>query len=189
MFILDDFQEAIGEANLINGYELNTEIPEELEVSKQTLLEQKEFARGFSTNSVSNMVNGSAVLHQAWNGDVVNIRNQVDEPELFQYETCEEGVPVGTDFMAIPITAKSPGTAMLFMDWIIAPENAAQNVNWNGYPQPVEGAKQAFADLVKTEPSIDVDLVELEDSALEYRLDDPTARQLWTETFVEVKAA
>jgi spermidine/putrescine transport system substrate-binding protein len=98
-------------------------------------------------------------------------------------------VPVGTDFMAIPITAKSPGTAMLFMDWIISPENSAQNVMWNGYPQPVEGAQQAFAELVKTEPSIDVDLVALEDTALEYRLDDPTARQVWTETFVEVKAA
>ncbi len=38
MFILDDFQEAIGEANLINGWDLNTADPNELEVSKQTLL-------------------------------------------------------------------------------------------------------------------------------------------------------
>ena len=109
MFILDDFQEAIGEANLINGFDLNTEIPEELEVSKATLLEQKELARGFSTNSVQNLVSGSAVIHQAWNGDIVNVRNQVDEPELYQYETCEEGVPVGTDFMCIPVNARCPG--------------------------------------------------------------------------------
>ncbi len=77
---------------------------------------------------------------------------------------------------------------MLFMDWIIDPENSARNVQWNGYPQPVEGGKQAFAELVKEAPSIDVDLEALEDSALEYRLDDPEARQLWTETFTEVKA-
>lgn len=189
MFILDDFQEAIGEANLINGFDLNTEDADELETSKATLLEQKENARGFSTNSVTNLVSGAAVLHQAWNGDIVNVRNQVDEPELFHYETCSEGVPVGTDFMCIPISSKSPGTAMLFMDWIITPENAAQNVNWNGYPQPVEGGKQAFAELVKTEPSIDVDLTQLEDSALEYRLDDSEARRLWTDVFTEVKAA
>ena len=189
MFILDDFQEAIGEANLINGFDLNTEDPEEIEVSKATLLEQKENARGFSTNSVQNLVSGSAVMHQAWNGDIVNVRNQVDEPELFQYETCSEGVPVGTDFMCIPITSKSPGTAMLFMDWIIDPENSAQNVRWNGYPAPVEGGKQAFAELVKDAPEIDVDLEALEDSALEYRLDDPDARRLWTDTFTEVKAS
>jgi spermidine/putrescine transport system substrate-binding protein len=189
MFILDDFQEAIGEANLIHGWELNTEDENELEISKETLLEQKENARGFSTNSVQNLVNGTAVLHQAWNGDVVNVRNQVDQPELYSYETCTEGVPVGTDLMCIPSTARSPGTALMFMDWIIEPDNAFRNVMWNGYPQPVEGGQQAFADLVKEEPSIDVDLQALENSALEYRLDSPEARQLWTQIFTEVKAS
>ena len=189
MFILDDFQEAIGEANLIHGWELNTEDENELEVSKETLLAQKENARGFSTNSVQNLVSGTAVLHQAWNGDIVNVRNQVDEPELYRYETCDEGVPVGSDLMCIPATARSPGTAMMFMDWIIQPEHAARNVRWNGYPQPVEGGLQAFAELVKEEPSIDVNLEELENSALEYRLDSPEARQLWTQIFTEVKAS
>jgi spermidine/putrescine transport system substrate-binding protein len=187
MFILDDFQEAIGEANLINGFYLNTEEPDQLETSKETLLEQKEFARGFSTNSVQNLVSGQAVIHQAWNGDIVNVRNQVDDPSLYKYETCKEGVPVGSDTMAIPINARSPGTAMLFMDWILTPENAYRNVNWNGYPQPVEGGSQAFAELTAEEPSIDVDLDELANGE-EYRLDDPEARQLWTETFTEVKA-
>ena len=189
MFILDDFQEAIGEANLINGFDLNTPDAAELEASKETLLAQKENARGFSTNSVQNLASGTAVLHQAWNGDLMNVRRQVDDPENYKYETCSEGVPVGTDLMAIPVTARSPGTAMLFMDWMIDPDNAAQNVRWNGYPQPVEGGQQAFAELAKEEPSIDVDLEALEDTALEYRLDDPAARQLWTSIFTEVKAA
>ncbi len=187
MFILDDFQEAIGEANLINGFELNTPDENELEIAKETLLAQKENARGFSTNSVQNLVSGTAVLHQAWNGDIVNVRNQVDEPELYKYETCSEGVPVGTDLMCIPSTARSPGTALLFIDWILEPDNAARNVMWNGYPQPVEGGRQAFADLVKDEPSIDVDLTALSNSALEYRLDDPETRQLWTQVYTEVK--
>lgn len=188
MFILDDFQEAIGEANLINGFYLNTTEPDEIETSKQTLLEQKQNARGFSTNSVQNLVSGTAVLHQAWNGDIVNVRNQVDDPSLYKYQTCKEGVPVGTDAMSIPINARSPGTALMFIDWILTPENAYRNVNWNGYPQPVEGGKQAFAELTAEEPSIDVDLDELANGD-EFRLDDPEARQLWTETFTEVKAS
>ena len=188
MFILDDFQEAIGEANLLNGFYLNTEEPDELETSKETLLEQKENARGFSTNSVQNLVSGQAVLHQAWNGDITNVRNQVDDPELYRYETCKEGVPVGSDTMSIPINARSPGTAMMFMDWIISPEASARNVAWNGYPQPCDGAKEEFAKLVKDEPSIDVNIDEIANGE-EYRLDDPEARQLWTETFTEVKAS
>jgi len=189
MFILDDFQEAIGEANLINGFNLNTTDPNELEISKETLLGQLEFARGISTNSTQNLVNGTAAIHQAWNGDIVNVRNQVDNPEVFQYETCEEGVPVGTDLMCIPVTARSPGTALKFIDWIIQPDNAARNVNWNGYPQPVDGGQEAFAELVKTAPSIDVDLEQLGEGGLEYRLEDPDDRRLWTNVWTEVKAS
>jgi hypothetical protein len=59
---------------------------------------------------------------------------------------------------------------------------------WNGYPQPVEGGREAFAELVKEEPSIDVNLEQLEDGALEYRLDDPDDRALWTQIWTEVKA-
>ena len=97
-------------------------------------------------------------------------------------------MPVGTDLMCIPINARTPGTAMLFIDWILEPEHAARTCDWNGYPQPVDGGQEAFAELVKDEPSIDVNLESLEDSALEYGLEDPEARQLWTETFTEVKA-
>ncbi len=188
MFILDDFQEAIGQANLLNGWDLNTTDPGELEASKETLNAQKEFARGFSTNSTQNLVNGTAAIHQAWNGDIVNVRNQVDDPENYRYETCSEGVPVGTDLMCVPVTARSPGTALMFMDWILQPDNAARNVMWNGYPQPVDGGREAFAELVKEEPSIDVKLEELGDGGMEYRLDDADDRRLWNQVWTEVKA-
>jgi spermidine/putrescine transport system substrate-binding protein len=188
MFILDDYEEAIGEANMLNGFDINTGDPDELETSKNTLLEQKANARGFSTNSVQNLVSGAAVLHQAWNGDIVNVRNQVDDPELYRYETCSEGVPVGTDLMCIPVNARSPGTAMLFIDWLLEPEHSAQNVAWNGYPMPCEGGKQEFAKLVKDEPSIDVDLEALGSGGMEYKLADAATRRLWATTFTEVKA-
>ena len=189
MFILDDFQEAIGEANLINGFELNTVDPNELAISAETLLVQKGYARGISTNSTQNLVNGTASIHQAWNGDIVNVRNQVDNPEVFKYETCSEGVPVGTDLMCIPITSRSPGTALAFIDWILEPENAARNVRWNGYPQPCAGGREAFAKLVKDEPAIDVDLEQLGSGGLEYRLNTADDRRLWTQTWTEVKAS
>ena len=47
IFMLDDFQEGIGQANLLNGFYLNTEKSDELEISKATLLDQKEGLRGF----------------------------------------------------------------------------------------------------------------------------------------------
>jgi hypothetical protein len=60
---------------------------------------------------------------------------------------------------------------------------------WNGYPQPVEGAKEAFASLVKDEPSIDVNLEELGEGGMEYRLDSADDRALWNQVWTEVKAS
>ncbi len=91
--------------------------------------------------------------------------------------------------MCIPVNARSPGTAMMFMTGCSIPEHAAQNVAWNGYPMPCEGGKQEFAKLVKDEPSIDVDLEALGSGGLEYRLDDPAVRRSGRPTFTEVKAA
>ena len=108
--------------------------------------------------------------------------------ENYKYETCKEGVPVGTDLMCIPAQARAPGTALMFIDWLLRPDIAARNVAWNGYPQPVEGGREEFAKLVKEEPSIDVDLEQLGAGGLEYRLDDPDDRQLWTKIWTEVKA-
>ncbi|MGK2955442.1 MAG: polyamine ABC transporter substrate-binding protein [Solirubrobacterales bacterium] len=188
IFMLDDFQEGIGQANLLNGFYLNTAKSDELEISKETLLDQKEGLRGFNTNSVQTLVSGAAAITQAWNGDVVNARNQVDDPSIFAYETAKEGVPVGTDAMSIPITAKSPGTALMFMDYLLKPSNAYRNVMWNGYPQPVAGGREAFAKLVKDDPTIDVNLEEIADSSMEFRLEDPDARKEWTRIWTEVKA-
>ena len=47
---------------------------------------------------------------------------------------------------------------------------------------------EAFADLVKEEPAIDVNLEELGDGGLEYRLDKAEDRELWTRVWTEVKA-
>jgi hypothetical protein len=71
---------------------------------------------------------------------------------------------------------------------VLQADNAARNVSWNGYPQPVAGAKETFQELVKTEPSIDVKLEDLDDKALEYGFETQEGRQLWNETFTEVKA-
>ena len=51
VFMLDDFQEGIGQANLLNGFDLNATGEEELEQTQATLEQQKEFLRGYSTNA------------------------------------------------------------------------------------------------------------------------------------------
>jgi spermidine/putrescine transport system substrate-binding protein len=186
-FMLDDFQEAIGQANLLNGYALNAVAPDELERTKETLQHQKEYLRGYSTNPAPNLVNGAAWVHHAWNGDVVNARNQSKQAENIRYQTCEEGIPVGSDCMAIPANARHPGTATLFIDWMLDPEHASENVSWFGYPMPIKGTEAAFAELASDDPSIQITTDQLANGE-QFRELAPEDKKAWDRVWTEVKA-
>jgi spermidine/putrescine transport system substrate-binding protein len=187
-FMLDDFQEGIGQANLLNGFDLNSTDPEELEQTKATLEHQKEYLRGYSTNAAPQLLSGTAWVHHAWNGDIVNTRNQAKkDDEIYRFETCKEGIPVGSDCMAIPSNAKAPGTALLFIDWILDAEHASTNIAYFGYPMPVKGSEDAFSELVKDDPSIEVSTEDLENGSQFEEL-TPAGRKAWDRVWTEVKA-
>jgi spermidine/putrescine transport system substrate-binding protein len=188
-FMLDDFQEGIGMANLVNGFELNTTDEDELEQSKDYLIDLKPDLRGYSSDTITNMASGNAWVQHLWNGDIVNIRYQVDNPEDFKFQKCREGLPVGSDTFAIPANAKHPGTALLFIEYMLEPENAAKNVEYIGYPMPYEGgAEEAFAGLVKDDPEINVTIEDLETGS-QYENLEGDGRRAWDRVWTEVKAA
>ncbi len=188
-FMLDDYQEGIGMANLVNGFEMNTVDPEELETSKDLLIEWKSHLRGYSSDTITNVASGNAWIQHLWNGDVVNARYQVDNPEDLKFQKCKEGIPVGSDIFAIPVNAQHPGTALLFIEFLLEPENAAANTEWTGYPMPyATGAQEAFAGLVKDDPSIEVTVEDLKNGEQFVNLEGE-GRLLWDRVWTEVKVA
>ena len=188
-FLLDDYQEAIGMANLVNGYPLNEVDEEKLEKSLDYLRDLKPKLRGVSADTITNMVSGNAALQHLWNGDIVNIRYQVDNPEDFKFQKCKEGIPVGSDNFAIPVNAKHPGTALLFIEWMLEPEHAAQNVEWIGYPMPYDGAAtEAFQGLVKDDPEINVTTDDLENGQ-QYENLKGEGRLAWDKVWTEFRVS
>src|SRR3954465_2431833 len=188
IFVLDDYQEALGMANLRNGFDLSTVDPGEIEKSKQMLIDQKPLLRGYSTDDIQNMVNGNAWIHHGWNGDVVNLRNQGKNPESYRFEKCKEGIPVGSDTMAIPANAEHPGTALLFIDFMLDPENASQNVEYFGYPMAVTGAEDAFAKIAKDDPAVSITVDDVKNGQQFANLTGKD-KALWDRAWTEVKAA
>ena len=186
-YLLDDFQEVLGAGNLVNGNELNDTDAAAVEKSKQWALDLKPSLRGFSTDDVQNMVNGNAWIHHGWNGDVVNVRNQVKKPENYSFVKCQEGIPLGTDCFAIPANAEHPGTALTFINFILDPENASKNIEYMGYPMPYEGPDATFAELVKDDPAIDVTVDDLENGQ-QYANLGARGRRAWDEAWTEIKA-
>jgi spermidine/putrescine transport system substrate-binding protein len=189
IYVLDDFQEALAAGNLVNGFDMNTVVESELEQSKQWLIDLKPGLRGFSVDTITNMSSGNGWIVHLWNGDIINIRYRVDDPDAYQFQKItEDGFPVGSDAFVIPVNAEHPGTALLFMDFMLDPKNAAKNVSWNGYPMPNKGQDQTFADLAKGDPEIVVTTEDLE-SGDQFANLEQQDRELWTNTWLEVKAS
>jgi spermidine/putrescine transport system substrate-binding protein len=185
-FMLDDFQEGIGMANLVNGYELNASEPDQLEQAKDYLIEIKPELRGYSSDTITNMSSGNAWIQQLWNGDVINIRYRVDDPDSIQFQQNSEGVPVGSDTFAIPVNAEHPGTALLFIDYVL--ENSAQNATWTGYPMPTKSAEKPYAELVEGQPELQISVEDLE-GGQEFANLEGEQREAWDRVWTEVKAA
>ena len=176
-------------ANLVNGYPLNEIDEDKLEKSQQYLVDLKSKLRGISADTITNMTSGNASIQHLWNGDIVNIRNSVDNPEDFKFQKCTEGIPVGSDNFAIPVNAKHPGTALLFMEYMLEPEHAAQNVGWIGYPMPYDGgATEAFQELVKDDPEINVTVDDLENGQQYVNLKGE-GRLAWDKVWTEFRVS
>jgi spermidine/putrescine transport system substrate-binding protein len=187
VYMLDDYQEVIGAGNLVNGNKLNDTDADAVEKSKQWALDLKPKLRGFSTDDIQNVVSGNAWIHHGWNGDVVNVRNQVKKPENYSFQKCKEGLPVGTDCFAIPANAAHPGTALTFINFLLEPENASANIEYMGYPMPYTGPDETFAGLVKDDPSINVTVDDLTNGQ-QYASLGVKGRAAWDQAWTEIKA-
>ncbi|MFB7510618.1 polyamine ABC transporter substrate-binding protein [Streptomyces broussonetiae] len=152
VFLLDDRDEVLGMGALEIGLTVSTGNTGDLDRITSLLGTLQPRLRGFSSDSYNNLLNGNAVMTQAWSGDMAAMLNQAKDPSVFGFEAPKEGTPINSDCYAIPWNAPHPGTAMLFIDYMLRPENVKKNIEYIGYPMPVAGTEKTYADLVKPFP-------------------------------------
>lgn len=185
MFLLYDFQEVLGMSLLRQGHDINSGNRSELDSAVAEVLKIKSGLRGLETDDITNTVNGTAWIHHAWSGDVYQVISQVNDPSTISYQTCKEGVPTGNDTFVIPKNAQHPGTALKFIDYMLAPENAASNVGYFGYPQVTNAGIVAYQKLVAQYPFLNMTL----DQAINgLREITPTGskKQLWVQEWRKI---
>jgi spermidine/putrescine transport system substrate-binding protein len=187
MFLLDDFQEVLGMSLLRQGYDINSGNSGQLDKAVAAVLEIKPDVRQFVSNEIPGLIDGTAWISHAWSGDVWQVVQGASDPSVYRYETAKEGVPTGNDTFVIPKNAQHPGTALKFIDWLLAPENATTNVNYFGYPQVTNTGITAFQTLVKQYPFLNITL----DQAIHgLREIVPTGAklQLWDSEWTKIQA-
>lgn len=163
VFVLDDRDEVLGMGALKLGLGLTTDDQGDLARVTDTLRSLRPRLRGFSSDSYNNLLNGNADMTQAWSGDMAAMLAQAEDPTVFGFEVAREGAPVNSDCYAIPVDAQHPGTAMLFIDYMLRPENVKKNIEYIGYPMPVRGSEDAYTALVEPFPQCQVTAADLKD--------------------------
>lgn len=88
---------------------------------------------------VDSLASGHYVLGVAWNGDALKARQK--RPSL-RYAYPREGSLVWTDVLAVPKGAGNRADAMRFLSFMMRPEIAAMESNYNGYANMVRGSEQ-----------------------------------------------
>ena len=142
--ILDDYREGLSLGLLYNGiYDLNTTKGSQLRLSKASLTDLDSLVGGvqIDNNDYTNVPSGQVWIHHSWSGDMASAAEYMPKGvpvEVVGYWFPADGIgPVANDTMVVLASSKAPVLAHLFLNYFQDPQNAIENISYNGYIQPL----------------------------------------------------
>ena len=180
--MLDEKRDTVGAALIRLGYSGNSTNSAQLQEAKQSLLEQKQWVRRYTSDFIDDLIRHETYLALAWSGDV---HTAVQSEPRVAYCVPHEGSFFFVDNLAIPASAPHPEAAMQFIQYYMQPEVAAGVTNGCGYANPIEASErwvkpQLLADPL-TYPSKETM------NRLVFQEDLGAAEKLWDKVWEEVK--
>ena len=128
---LDTASDEILAASLYLGIPQCTESNEDAARILELLQAQKAKLKLYSSDStVDRMASGEVAMHHLWNGATARATAQRD---TIRFIYPKEGTPMFRDNFAVPANAPHPENAKIFINWMMAPENAAAVSNAIAY--------------------------------------------------------
>lgn len=150
IIMLDSSRDSIGIALATLGYSMNSREPEQLRQAQALLSEQYDLVYAYLVDQTKDMmINGEAALAVMYSGDAVDA---IDSNEDLAYAVPKEGSNLWFDAMVIPKTARNPENAEKFINFMLRPENAAQNAEYVWYSLPSTEAKELLGEELRDNP-------------------------------------
>lgn len=138
LMLIDGAREVMGFALNSDGYSLNSKKMSELKQAEKKLTKLTPNVKAIVADEIKMyMVNGESAVAVTFSGEAVEMLEQ--NPHL-HYVIPEEGSNLWFDNMVIPKTAKNIEGAYSFINFMLRPENAAQNAEYIGYSTPNRAA-------------------------------------------------
>lgn len=151
-YVLDQVEETLGMSLLRDGAPLNSADPGQVQKAAANIISLKPRLGGITTNIQALVGSGQAWLMHAWGTNTFQGMQQSKTPENIKFYLPTDGAPVACDTLSIGAHAKSPGSALLLIDWILKPENNAALGTFAGQRTGCKAGNAAFNETVKQYP-------------------------------------
>ncbi|KAB7668807.1 ABC transporter substrate-binding protein [Bacillus sp. B1-b2] len=138
ILLVDGAREIMGMSLNSLNYSLNDKNHQHLKEAKEKLDTLTPNVKAIVGDEIKLLLgNEEAAIGVLWSGDA---SEAMAENEDIEYVVPEEGSNLWFDNMVIPKTAKNIDAAHQFINFMLDPQNAAQNTEYVGYSTPNKGA-------------------------------------------------
>jgi len=128
----------------LNGYSMNTLNIDELQIAKNSLIEQKPLVQAYVVDQVRDkMIGNEAAIGVIYSGEAIYTQR---ENENLVYVIPEEGTNVWIDSWVILKNAKNKENAEKFINYMCKPEIALMNFDYITYSTPNDAARELIED-------------------------------------------
>lgn len=128
----------------LNGFSANSLNEEELQIARQTLIDQAPLVQAYVIDEVRDkMIGNEAALGVIYSGEAIFTKR---ENENLEYVIPEEGSNVWIDSWVIPKNAPSRENAEKFIDFMCRPDIALMNFEYITYSTPNDAARALIED-------------------------------------------
>jgi spermidine/putrescine transport system substrate-binding protein len=162
ILMFDNPRDAFAIAEILLGYSLNTENPDELAAAAEKLKKQKKVVQGYVMDEIfDKMGAGDALIAPYYAGDALTI---MEENDSLNFVVPKSGTNLFVDAMCIPKSSKQKEAAEMYINFMCEPDIAYANIDYICYSTPHSAAfdmlddagisyKAAGENLAKGQPS------------------------------------
>lgn len=144
ILMYDNPRDAFAVAQLLLGYDVNSQDEAELNAAAAKLLEQKPLVQEYVMDQIySKMERGEAWVAPYYAGDYLMM---VEENPDLGFYFPEEGFNFFIDAMCIPTSSQNKSAAEAYINFLCDPEISGQNLDYLGYSTPIGAAKEYMSE-------------------------------------------
>lgn len=140
LLIVDSARDIMGMSLIDLGYSVNSKDDHQLNLAKKHLEDLAPNVKAIVADEIKMyMEDNEAPIAVTWSGEAAEI---MTHNKNIKYIVPDEGSNMWFDNIVIPKTSKNTKGAYDFINFMLRPQNAAQNANYIGYATPNKKAKK-----------------------------------------------